>query len=263
DLNHEERAEVLIHTLKTFGIDATVDEIHVGPVITRFDILPAPGTKVSRIQGLENDIAMGLKALAVRILAPVPGKGCVGVEIPNKFPQAVTLREIIESEDWNASRAEIPIGLGKDVSGRPLVADLTKMPHLLIAGSTGSGKTVCINSIIASLLYHSSPEELRFIMVDPKIVEMKVFNDLPHMLIPVVTEPKKVPGALKWLLNEMQRRYEIFAAIGVRNIAGFTKYREKADAREKAEREAAEAAGASPEEPNEIDGNLGEAVAPE
>ncbi len=261
--NHEERAEVLIHTLKTFGIDATVDEIHVGPVITRYDILPAPGTKVSKIQGLENDIAMALKALAVRILAPVPGKGCVGVEIPNRQPQPVCLREIIESEDWNSSGAEIPIGLGKDVSGKPLVADLTKMPHLLIAGSTGSGKTVCINSIIASLLYHASPEKLRFIMVDPKIVEMKVFNDLPHMLIPVVTEPKKVPGALKWLLNEMQRRYEIFAAIGVRNIAGFTKYREKADAREKAEREAAEAAGASPEEPNEIDGNLGEAVAPE
>src|SRR5690625_67025 len=150
--NHEETAQTLIETLKTFGVEATVDEIHVGPVITRFDILPAPGTKVSRIQGLENDIAMGLKALAVRILAPVPGKGCVGVEIPNRTPQAVTLREIIESEDWVNSRAEIPIGLGKDVSGKPLVADLTKMPHLLIAGSTGSGKTVCINSIIASLL---------------------------------------------------------------------------------------------------------------
>lgn len=255
--NMEETAVALIHTLKTFGITATVDEIHVGPVITRFDILPAPGTKVSRIQGLENDIAMGLKALAVRILAPVPGKGCVGVEIPNKHPQAVSLREIIESEDWNSSRAEIPIGLGKDVSGKPLVADLTKMPHLLIAGSTGSGKTVCINSIIASLLYHSSPEELRFIMVDPKIVEMKVFNDLPHMLIPVVTEPKKVPGALKWLLNEMERRYQLFASIGVRNIAGFHAYLKKEAVRE-AEEIAAQAA-----EPNEADGNLPEAVAPE
>ncbi len=254
--NHEETALALIHTLKTFGITATVDEIHVGPVITRFDILPAPGTKVSKIQGLENDIAMGLKALAVRILAPVPGKGCVGVEIPNRVAQAVSLREIIESEDWNASRAEIPIGLGKDVSGRPLVADLTKMPHLLIAGSTGSGKTVCINSIIASLLYHASPEELRFIMVDPKIVEMKVFNDLPHMLIPVVTEPKKVPGALKWLLNEMERRYHLFAHIGVRNIAGFHAYLKK-----EAVREAEEAAAQT--EPNEVDGNLPEAVAPE
>lgn len=255
--NHEERAKALIHTLSTFGVDATVDEIHVGPVITRFDILPAPGTKVSKIQGLENDIAMGLKAHAVRILAPVPGKGCVGVEIPNRQPQPVCLREIIESEDWSNSRAEIPIGLGKDVSGKPLVADLTKMPHLLIAGSTGSGKTVSINSIIASLLYHASPEELRFIMVDPKIVEMKVFNDLPHMLIPVVTEPKKVPGALKWLLNEMERRYQCFAAIGVRNIAGFRAYRKKQAEREKAAEEAANA------EPNEIDGNLPEAIAPE
>lgn len=255
--NHEERALALIHTLKTFGVDATVDEIHVGPVITRFDILPAPGTKVSKIQGLENDIAMGLKALAVRILAPVPGKGCVGVEIPNRQPQPVSLREIIESEDWSNSRAEIPIGLGKDVSGKPLVADLTKMPHLLIAGSTGSGKTVCINSIIASLLYHSSPEELRFIMVDPKIVEMKVFNDLPHMLIPVVTEPKKVPGALKWLLNEMERRYQCFASIGVRNIAGFHAYQKKKAERERVAEEAAAA------EPNEIDGNLPEAIAPE
>lgn len=256
--NHEQTADTLIKTLATFGVEATVDEIHVGPVITRFDILPAPGTKVSKIQGLENDIAMALKALAVRILAPVPGKGCVGVEIPNRQPQPVSLREIIESEDWVNSRAEIPIGLGKDVSGKPLVADLTKMPHLLIAGSTGSGKTVCINSIIASLLYHASPDEVRFIMVDPKIVEMKVFNDLPHMLIPVVTEPKKVPGALKWLLNEMQRRYEVFAAIGVRNISGFHSYRKKEDAREKAEREAAANA-----EPNELDGNLPEAVAPE
>lgn len=256
--NHEETAQALIHTLKTFGINATVDEIHVGPVITRFDILPAPGTKVSKIQGLENDIAMGLKALAVRILAPVPGKGCVGVEIPNRQPQPVSLREIIESEDWNSSRAEIPIGLGKDVSGRPLVADLTKMPHLLIAGSTGSGKTVCINSIIASLLYHASPEQLRFIMVDPKIVEMKVFNDLPHMLIPVVTEPKKVPGALKWLLNEMERRYQIFASIGVRNIGGFHAYLKK-----EATRAAEEAAAAAQEPANEADGNLPEAIAPE
>ena len=255
--DHEETAAALIHTLATFGVQATVDEIHVGPVITRFDILPAPGTKVSKIQGLENDIAMGLKALAVRILAPVPGKGCVGVEIPNRVPQPVCLREIIESEDWNNSRADIPIGLGKDVSGKPLVADLTKMPHLLIAGSTGSGKTVCINSIIASLLYHATPEQLRFIMVDPKIVEMKVFNDLPHMLIPVVTEPKKVPGALKWLLGEMERRYQCFAAIGVRNIAGFHDYNKKRAKKEKAEEEEAAA-----REPNEIDGNLPEAIAP-
>ncbi len=255
--DQEETAKLLIHTLNTFGVEARVDEIHVGPVITRYDILPAPGTKVSKIQGLENDIAMGLKAMAVRIIAPVPGKGCVGVEVPNRQPLPVSLREIIESEAWVNSRADIPVALGKDVSGQPLVADLTKMPHLLIAGSTGSGKTVCINSVIASLLYRYSPDKLRFIMVDPKIVEMKVFNDLPHMLIPVVTEPKKVPGALKWLLNEMERRYQIFATIGVRNIGGFNEYQRKEEEKRIAE---AEAAGT---EPNELDGNLGEAIAPD
>ena len=154
---------------------------------------------------------MALKADSVRILAPVPGKGCVGIEVPNQKPAPVCLKEILQSKAWADAGAEIPIVLGKEASGKALVADLTKMPHLLVAGSTGSGKTVCINAIIASLCYHSSPEDVRFIMVDPKIVEMKVYNDLPHMLIPVVTEPKKVPGALKWLLVEMERRYQIFS----------------------------------------------------
>ncbi|MCB1123641.1 MAG: DNA translocase FtsK, partial [Verrucomicrobiae bacterium] len=187
----------------------------------------APGVKVGKILSLENDIALGLKAMAVRIQAPVPGKGTVGIEVPNKRAESVFLRDIIESEDWAKSKAEIPIALGKEVSGRPLIADLTKMPHLLVAGATGSGKTVCINTIIASLLYHSSPDDVRFIMVDPKIVEMQVFNDLPHMLIPVVTDPKKVPGALKWLINEMERRYQVFAEVGVRNISGFNEKQRK------------------------------------
>ncbi|MBV27630.1 MAG: cell division protein FtsK, partial [Gammaproteobacteria bacterium] len=158
---------------------------------------------------------------SVRILAPVPGKGTVGIEVPNRIAQAVCMRDIVESKSWAEAKAEIPIVLGKDVTGKPMVTDLTKMPHVLIAGSTGSGKTVCINAIIASLLYHSGPDDLRFIMVDPKVVEMQMYNALPHMLIPVVTEPKKVPGALKWLLAEMERRYQIFAAENVRNIAGF------------------------------------------
>ncbi len=219
--------EALTQTLETFGVKVTLKDIHVGPVITRYDVLPAPGTRVSNIQNLENDIAMGMKALAVRILAPVPGTNVVGIEVPNRVPQPVCLREILESRAWADSKAEIPIGLGKDVSGNPLVADLTKMPHLLIAGSTGSGKTVCINSIIASLLYHSSPEDLRFIMIDPKVVEMQVYNSLPHMLIPVVTDPKKVPHALKWLINEMTRRYNVFAKVKVRNIAGYNAYQKK------------------------------------
>lgn len=219
--DHTARATDLVNTLKQFGIDVTPGEVHTGPVITRYEITPAPGVRVEKIANLDKNIAMALRAVSVRIMAPVPGKGCVGVEIPNQHPQPVCLREIIESKAWAESKSEIPVVLGKEVTGKPIVADLTKMPHLLIAGSTGSGKTVCINAIIASLLYHSSPDDLRFIMVDPKIVEMQLYNSLPHMLIPVVTDPKKVPGALKWLIREMENRYQIFAKMGVRNIAGF------------------------------------------
>ncbi len=218
---HAENAERLQKTLKEFGVEVTMGEIHIGPVITRYEVYPAPGVRVEKISSLDKNIALGMRAVSVRILAPVPGKGCVGIEVPNQVPMPVGIREILESEDWVKSKAEIPVALGRDVSGKPIISDLTKMPHLLIAGATGAGKTVCINAIITSLLFHSSPENLRFIMVDPKIVEMKIFNSLPHMLIPVVTDPKKVPGALKWLLNEMEHRYEMFAKMGVRNIAGF------------------------------------------
>ena len=218
---HAENAERLQQTLKEFGVEVSMGEIHIGPVITRYEVYPAPGVRVEKISSLDKNIALGMRAQSVRILAPVPGKGCVGIEVPNRVPMPVGIREILESEDWVKSKAEIPIALGRDVSGKPIISDLTKMPHLLIAGATGAGKTVCINAIITSLLYHSSPENLRFIMVDPKIVEMKIFNSLPHMLIPVVTDPKRVPGALKWLLNEMEHRYETFAKVGVRNIAGF------------------------------------------
>jgi DNA segregation ATPase FtsK/SpoIIIE, S-DNA-T family len=219
--NHQLIAERLKKTLEDFKIKVELGEVHIGPVITRYDLHPAPGVRVEKISALEKNLTMALQAQSVRILAPVPGKGCVGIEIPNEIPQSVRVRDILETRIWTASKAEIPIVLGKDVSGKPLVTDLTRMPHLLIAGSTGSGKTVCINAIICSLLYHSSPEDLRFIMVDPKIVEMKIFNDLPHMLIPVVTDPKRVPNALKWLIAEMENRYQIFAKVGVRNIAGF------------------------------------------
>jgi len=218
---HAANAETLMRTLREFGVEVSLGEIHIGPVITRYEVYPAPGVRVEKIAGLDKNIALGMRAQSVRILAPVPGKGCVGVEVPNQKPTPVGIREILESEDWVHARAEIPIGLGRDVGGKPLISDLTRMPHLLIAGATGSGKTVCINSIITSLIYHSAPDDLRFIMIDPKIVEMKQFNDLPHMLIPVVTDPKKVPGALKWLLSEMETRYQIFAKVGVRNIAGF------------------------------------------
>ncbi|MGB0415271.1 MAG: DNA translocase FtsK 4TM domain-containing protein [Coraliomargarita sp.] len=219
--DHATTMEALVRTLDEFGVKVIPGEIHTGPVITRYEVKPAPGVRVEKIVNLDKNIALGLKAMSVRILAPVPGKGTVGIEVPNRIAQAVCMRDIVESKAWAEAKAEIPVVLGKDVTGKPMVADLTKMPHVLIAGSTGSGKTVCINAIIASLLYHAGPEDIRFIMVDPKVVEMQMYNALPHMLIPVVTEPKKVPGALKWLLAEMERRYQIFATENVRNIAGF------------------------------------------
>ena len=219
--DHASTMEALVRTLDEFGVKVIPGEIHTGPVITRYEVKPAPGVRVEKIVNLDKNIALGLRAMSVRILAPVPGKGAVGIEVPNKIAEAVCMRDIVESRAWAEAKAEIPIVLGKDVTGKPIVADLTKMPHVLIAGSTGSGKTVCINAIIASLLYHSGPDDLRFIMVDPKVVEMQMYNALPHMLIPVVTEPKKVPGALKWLIAEMEQRYQIFAKTNVRNIAGF------------------------------------------
>jgi S-DNA-T family DNA segregation ATPase FtsK/SpoIIIE len=218
---HRQNAENLLRILSEFGVEVSLGEIHVGPVITRYEVVPAAGVRVEKISGLDKNIALGMRAQSVRILAPIPGKAAVGVEVPNQKPTPVGMREILESEDWAHAKAELPIALGKDVSGKPLVSDLTKMPHLLIAGATGSGKSVCINSIVASILYSKSPKDVRLIMVDPKVVELKVFNPLPHMLIPVVTEPKKVPAALKWLLGEMEQRYQIFAKCNVRNISGF------------------------------------------
>ena len=218
---HRQNAENLLRILGEFGVEVTLGEIHVGPVITRYEVVPAAGVRVEKIAGLDKNIALGMRAQSVRILAPIPGKAAVGVEVPNQHPTPVGMRELLESEDWSGIKSEIPIALGKDVSGKPLVSDLSKMPHLLIAGATGSGKSVCINSIVASILYSKSPKDLRLIMVDPKVVELKIFNSLPHMLIPVVTEPKKVPAALKWLLGEMEQRYQIFAKANVRNIVGF------------------------------------------
>ena len=230
---HRQNAENLLRILSEFGVEVTLGEIHVGPVITRYELVPAPGVRVEKISGLDKNIALGMRAQSVRILAPIPGKAAVGVEVPNQHPTPVGLREILESEDWAAARTDLPIALGKDVSGKPLVSDLCKMPHLLIAGATGSGKSICINSIVSSILYSKSPKDVRMIMVDPKVVELKIFNSLPHMLIPVVTEAKKVPAALKWLLSEMEQRYQIFAKVNVRNISGFN-HRKKGAAAEPA-----------------------------
>jgi len=224
------RAADLIETLKQFKVDCVpVDPangvdvgIQQGPSITRYEIKPAPGVRVEKISNLSNNIAMNLEAEAVRILAPVPGKGTVGIEIPNKSRKDVLLREIIESKAWAETAMELPVVLGVDsVTNKPVIQDLAKMPHALIAGATGQGKSVCINAIIVSLLYRCTPQDLRFIMVDPKVVELQIYNNLPHLLIPVETDPKRVPAALKWLIAEMSQRYKIFAKCGVKNITGF------------------------------------------
>ncbi|HXT12989.1 MAG TPA: DNA translocase FtsK [Candidatus Angelobacter sp.] len=214
-------ARLMQQTLGQFDIDVSLGDITKGPTITRYELHPAPGVKLEKIAALSNNIAAALKAERIHILAPVPGKSSVGVEVPNAVKTKVIMRDLLESDEWRNSKAKIPLALGKDVYGHPIVADLAEMPHLLIAGSTGSGKSVCINAIIASLLYRFSPDQLRFVMIDPKVVELQHYNALPHLVVPVVTDPKKVILALRWVVNEMEKRYQIFAKVGVRNIGTF------------------------------------------
>jgi S-DNA-T family DNA segregation ATPase FtsK/SpoIIIE len=193
----------------------------VGPVVTCYEVLPAPGIKVERIAGLQNNLALSLKATTVRVVAPIPGKGVVGIEVPNATAKMVYLREILESDKWRRGNIRLPLALGKDVGGNDIVADLTRMPHMLIAGATGSGKTVCMNSILAGLLMSRTPDELKLLLVDPKIVEFAAFNDLPHLVVPVVTDPKKVAIALRWAITEMEKRFKLFARANVRNIDSY------------------------------------------
>jgi len=213
--------QTIINTLAEFGIAVSPGDITRGPTITRYEVYPANGVRVDKITALERDIARATRAERINILAPIPGKDTVGIEIANSKKQKVTLRELLESDDFMHSKARIPIALGKDVYGKTIIADLAAMPHGLVAGTTGSGKSVCINSIIASILYRFTPEDLRFIMIDPKVVEMQIYNTLPHLVVPVVTDPKKVLLALRWAIDEMEKRYAIFAKTGVRNIATF------------------------------------------
>jgi S-DNA-T family DNA segregation ATPase FtsK/SpoIIIE len=211
----------ILDTLKQFGLEASAGDITRGPTVTRFELYPARGVRVDRIVSLEKDIARATRAEKINILAPIPGKDTVGIEIANSKKIKVTFRELLESDEWVNSKAKIPLALGKDVYGRTIIADLAQMPHLLIAGTTGSGKSVCVNAIIASMLYKFSPAELRFIMIDPKVVEMQHYGKLPHLAANVVTEPKKVLLALRYVIDEMERRYRIFAKCGLRNIHGF------------------------------------------
>ena len=211
----------ILDTLKQFGLEASAGDITRGPTVTRFEVYPARGVRVDRIVSLEKDIARATRAEKINLLAPSPGKDTVGIEIANSKKIKVVFRELLESDEWVNSKAKIPLALGKDVYGRTIIADLAQMPHLLIAGTTGSGKSVCVNAIIASMLYKFSPEELRFIMIDPKVVEMQHYGKLPHLAANVVTEPKKVLLALRYVIDEMERRYRIFAKCGLRNIQGF------------------------------------------
>jgi S-DNA-T family DNA segregation ATPase FtsK/SpoIIIE len=227
--NLEESARILEDTLRDFGIESKVIDISKGPVITRYELQPAPGIKVNRITSLNDDIALTMKATTVRIVAPIPGKSCIGIEVPNADTAMVFLKEILESSEFQkiAASSKLAMALGKDISGKSVVADLGEMPHLLIAGTTGSGKTVCVNSLIMSMVYNATPEELKFLMVDPKMVELAIYNGLPHLLCPVVTDAKKVSGALGWVVSEMEARYKMLAKITVRNITGFNQKSEE------------------------------------
>jgi len=216
-------AKLLEKKLKDFGIDGEVIEICPGPVVTMYEFSPGPGIKVSRIAGLSDDLSMALQALAIRIVAPIPGKGVVGIELPNRDREMVFLKEIFASESFHKGKMKLPLALGKDVSGQPLVTDLAKAPHLLVAGATGSGKSVAINTMILSLLYTSTPKDVRLIMVDPKMLELSIYEGIPHLLLPVVTNPKKASLALKWAVEEMGRRYRLMADKGVRSIDSYNR----------------------------------------
>lgn len=220
----QRNVELLEETLSSFGIEAKVINVARGPAITRYELQPARGVKVSRITGLADDIALNMAAAGgVRIEAPVPGKSAVGIEIANSAIATVTLREVLESKEFREHSSKLAVALGKDIAGTPVVADLARMPHLLIAGATGSGKSVCINSIIASILYKATPEEVKLILIDPKVVELSVYNGIPHLLIPVVSDPKKAAGALGWAVQEMTDRYKKFEAYSVRDLKGYNK----------------------------------------
>ena len=222
-----DNATKLQKTLYNFGVSAKVENVSVGPAITRYELKPAEGVRVSKIANLADDIALNLAAESIRIEAPIPGKQAVGIEIPNKENEVVHLRDIIESEKFGDAKSKLAFALGKDVAGEEIVTDIAKMPHVLIAGSTGSGKSVCINTLITSIIYKAKPSEVKLVLVDPKVVELSVYNGIPHLLIPVVTDPKKAAGALAWAVQEMVNRYSLFATKGVRDIKGYNEALDK------------------------------------
>ena len=221
DAHLRETAMKLQQTLQSFNVNATVTNVSCGPTVTRYELQPEQGVKVSKIVGLADDIKLNLAAADIRIEAPIPGKAAVGIEVPNKENAAVMLRDLLESEEFSSHKSKIAFAVGKDLGGQVVVADIAKMPHLLIAGATGSGKSVCINTLIMSILYKANPDDVKLIMIDPKVVELSVYNGIPHLLIPVVTDPKKAAGALNWAVAEMTRRYQLLAEYNVRDLAGY------------------------------------------
>ena len=223
DAHLRKTAQKLQETLHNFGVNVTITNVSCGPTVTRYELQPEMGVKVSKIVGLSDDIKLNLATPDIRIEAPIPGKAAVGIEVPNKENSAVMLRDLLQSEEFKNAKSKLSFAAGKDIAGKPVVADIAKMPHLLIAGATGSGKSVCINTLIISILYKATPDEVRLIMIDPKVVELSVYNGIPHLFIPVVTDPKKAAGALNWAVSEMTSRYNAFAEYGVRNLGEYNK----------------------------------------
>lgn len=222
-LELNQRGTMLVETLKSFGVQTSIVNISRGPSVTRYELQPASGVKISKITNLADDIAMNLAATGVRIEAPIPGKSAVGIEVPNKHVTIVKMRNLVESNEFQSAKSNLTVALGKDITGKTVIADLARMPHMLIAGSTGSGKSVCINSMLVSLLYKSSPEDVKLMLIDPKVVELGVYNGIPHLLVPVVTDPRKAAGALNWAVNEMLNRYKTFAEYNVRDMHSYNR----------------------------------------
>ena len=249
----------LTQTLENYGVKGDVVAIRPGPVVTMYEFAPAPGQRINKIVSLTDDLALALEALRVRIVAPIPGKAAVGIEVPNRSREKVFLKEILADESFRKGRMKLPIALGKDIEGCPAVVDLARMPHLLVAGTTGSGKSVAVNAMISSLLYHCSPEEVRMIMVDPKMLELSIYEGIPHLLLPVVTDPKKANLALRWAVEEMERRYDLLAQMGVRDISTYNDKVGKQQAKLEADklRAAADAAARA------LEDDLGKAVSAE
>ncbi len=222
-------AENLVNVLRSFGVETRIVDVSRGPAVTRYELQPSAGVKISKITGLADDIALNLATAGVRIEAPIPNKAAVGIEVPNKATASVGVRDIIETVDFMTAKSKLTVALGKDIAGKAIMTDIAKMPHGLIAGATGSGKSVCINSIIISLLYKASPDDVKLLMIDPKVVELGVYNGIPHLLVPVVTDPRKASGALSWAVSEMEKRYRLFAENDVRNLEGYNHLAEMSD----------------------------------